>query len=143
MKKSSWSIWKNKKYRQTNKIYMLQSDLCDAITCDVMTLSNHINYSNSSNKKVIKSKPFKYKSDYYIVVKGTTTVEENNKRDRKHRSFALKTNTPFTGCISKINGIWTVIAEDLDVVIPMDNLIECSKICSKKSEIFEIITEMN
>ena len=84
---------------------MLQSDLCDAITCDVMTLSNHINYSNSSNKKVIKSKPFKYKSDYYIFVKGTTTVEENNKRDRKHRSFALKTNTPFTGCISKINGI--------------------------------------
>ena len=36
-------------------------------------------------------------------------------------------NAPFINCISKINGIKIDNAEDLDVVMPMYNLLEYSK----------------
>ena len=39
----------------------------------------------------------------------------------------LKNNAPFTNCISKINNVLTDNAENLDVVMPMYNLIEYSK----------------
>ena len=41
--------------------------------------------------------------------------------------MAFKNNEPFTSCISKINGVQTDNAEDLDVVMPMYNLLEYSK----------------
>ena len=39
----------------------------------------------------------------------------------------FKNNAPFINCISKINGIKIDNAEDLDVVMPMYNLLEYSK----------------
>ena len=42
-------------------------------------------------------------------------------------SVAFKNNAPFINCISKINGIKIDNAEDLDVVMPMYNLLEYSK----------------
>ena len=45
----------------------------------------------------------------------------------KKRPLAFKNNAPFTNCISKINNVLNVNAEDLDVVMPMYNLIEYSK----------------
>ena len=39
-------------------------------------------------------------------------------------SLAFKNNTPFIGCISKINNTLIDNAEDLDVVTPIYNLIE-------------------
>ena len=41
--------------------------------------------------------------------------------------MVFKNNTPFIYCISKINGIKIDNAEDLDVVMPMYNLLEYSK----------------
>ena len=41
--------------------------------------------------------------------------------------MAFKNNESFTSCISKINGVQTDKAEDLDVVMPMYNLLEYSK----------------
>ena len=43
----------------------------------------------------------------------------------------LKNNTPFVSCITKINGELIEDAEDLDVVMPMYNLLEYSKIYRK------------
>ena len=43
------------------------------------------------------------------------------------KDVVFKNNAPFVGCISKINGILIDNAEDLDVVMPMYNLIEYSK----------------
>ena len=65
-------------------------------------------------------------SDAYIVVKGTITVTnpDNNAYDKK---LALKNNVPFTSCISKINNTFIDNAEDLDIVMPMYTLLECSK----------------
>ena len=42
-------------------------------------------------------------------------------------SCFYKNNASFNNCISKINGIEIDNAEDLDVVIPMYNLLEYSK----------------
>ena len=72
-------------------------------------------------------------SDAYIVAKETITVTEADSRNRKNRILILKNNTPFTSCISKFNNTQIDYAEDSDIVIPMYNLIEYSKNCSKTS----------
>ena len=65
-------------------------------------------------------------SDVYIVVKATITVTDLDNAKR-NKSVAFKNNAPFINCISKINGVQIDNAEDLDVVMPMYNLIEYSK----------------
>ena len=59
-------------------------------------------------------------------MKGTITVvgPYNAKRNK---SVAFKNNAPFINCISKINDAKIDNAEDLDVVMPMYNLVEYSK----------------
>ena len=59
-------------------------------------------------------------SDVYIVVK-----EPNNAK--RNKSVAFKNNAPFINCIPKINGIQIGNVEDLDVVMPMYNLLQYSK----------------
>ena len=65
-------------------------------------------------------------SDPYIVAKGNITVTEpiNAKRNK---SPAFRNNTPFINCISKINDEQIGNAEDLDVAMPMYNVLEYSK----------------
>ena len=46
---------------------------------------------------------------------------------QKNKTVAFKNNSPFINCISKINGVKIDNAEDLDVVMPMYNLLEYSK----------------
>ena len=65
-------------------------------------------------------------SEAYIVVKGTITVTEPDNAKR-NKSVAFKNNEPFINCISKINGVQVDNAEDLDVVMPMYNLLQYSK----------------
>ena len=82
-------------------------------------------------------------SDAYILAKGTITVtakitvtvtitvtdnnNANNIRDKKNRPLILKNNAPFFSCITRINGELIEDANDLDIVIPMYNLLEYSK----------------
>ena len=66
-------------------------------------------------------------SDAYIVVKGDITLEGDNDANKRNKNLAFKNNAPFINCISKINGIKIDNAEDLDVVMPMYNLLEYSK----------------
>ena len=47
--------------------------------------------------------------------------------------MTLKNNAPFISCISKINGELVENAEDLDIVMPMYNLLEYSKNYEKTS----------
>ena len=55
-------------------------------------------------------------------MKGTITVT-----DPDNKSVAFKDNAPIIHCISEINGIQIDNAEDLDVVMPMYNLLGYSK----------------
>ena len=81
-------------------------------------------------------------SDAYIVVTGTITVT-NPDNAKRNKAAAFKNNTPFINCISKINGVKTDNAEDLDVVMPMYNLLEYSKNYKKQQVVYGIIIEMN
>ena len=59
-------------------------------------------------------------SDAYIVVKGTISVTDPAAYDKKLTS---KNNASFISCISKINN---TLIEDLEVVMPLYNLLEYS-----------------
>ena len=65
-------------------------------------------------------------SDAYIVVKGRISVRCNNANNRKNKKVAFKNNAPFRSCISKINNSFIDNAQDLNVVLPMNNLLEYS-----------------
>ena len=73
-------------------------------------------------------------SDTYILVKDTITVtapgvnnNANNIRDKRNRPLILKNNAPFVSCITRINGELIEHADDLDIVMPIHNLLEYSK----------------
>ena len=73
-------------------------------------------------------------SDAYILVKGTIMVTTpganngaNNIIDKRNRPLILKNNAPFLSCITRINVELIEDANDLDIVIPMYNLLEYSK----------------
>ena len=58
----------------------------------------------------------------YIIVSGTITVENRN-RNRNRRTIIIKNCATFTDCISEINYAQIDNAKDIDIVIPMYNLI--------------------
>ena len=63
----------------------------------------------------------------YVLVSGTIRVAGNAPRDRQDRPVILKNNAPFISCITRINGELIEDADDLDVAMPMYNLLEYSK----------------
>ena len=66
-------------------------------------------------------------NDAYIVVKGDIALTNDGDRgfiDIRNSSLAFNNNTSFTNCISKINNVLIDNAEELDVVMPMSNLLE-------------------
>ena len=72
-------------------------------------------------------------SDAYVWVKGKITVTNPNDNANFNKELTLKNNAPFISCISKINGELVQNAEDLDIVMPMYNLLEYSKNHEKTS----------
>ena len=54
-------------------------------------------------------------------------LEGDNDSNKRNKNLAFKNNAPFINCISKINVVQIDNAEDLDVVMAMHNLLECSK----------------
>ena len=72
-------------------------------------------------------------SDAYTVVTGKITVKDpnNNAYDKK---LAFENNGPFISCILKINNTLIDNPEDLDIVMPMYNLIDYRKNFSKTAE---------
>ena len=74
-------------------------------------------------------------SDACIVVKETISVT-NPDNEVYDKRLAFKNNAQFVPCISKINNTLIDNAEDLDVVMPMYNLLEYSKNYSKTTESF-------
>ena len=66
-------------------------------------------------------------NDVYNIVNGTITVEGYDNRGIKNRLLAFKNNTLFISSIFKINNVLIDNAKDLEVEMPMYNLIEYSK----------------
>ena len=78
-------------------------------------------------------------SDACILVKGKITINEAGddaaamRADERDKGVAFKNCAPFTNCISEINNTQVDNAEDIDIVMPMYNLIEYSDNYSKTS----------
>ena len=80
---------------------------------------------------MLKSSFYDY-SDAYILVKGTKTITgagadaAARQADEIDKGVAFKNCAPFTNCISEINNTQVDNAKDIDIVMPMYNIIECS-----------------
>ena len=69
-------------------------------------------------------------TDANIVVKGNNTLTKAANKDFidvRNTFLVFKNNAPLTNCISKINKVLIDNAEDLDVVMPIYDLLEYSK----------------
>ena len=88
-------------------------------------------------------------SDAYILVKGKITITgagadaAARQADERDKGVAFKNCAPFTSCKSDINNVEIDYCQDIDIVMPMYNLIEYSKIMQKLLEVCGNITEMN
>ena len=93
---------------------------------------NSLSNTNDENKSIrfktpmLRSDLCDY-ADAYILVNGTILVNGLNPRDRQNRPLILKNNAPFISCITRINNELIEDADDLDIVMPMYNLLEYSK----------------
>ena len=94
----------------------------------VNSLSNTYNENKSIRFKtpMLRSNLCDY-SDAYILVESTITVAGNHPRDRQNGPLILKNNAPFISWITRINGELIEDTDDLDIVMPMYNLLEYSK----------------
>ena len=75
-------------------------------------------------------------SDAYILVKGTISVNNTAAAagaaaNNTNKKVIFKNCVSFTNCISEINNVQIDNAKDIDIVIPMYNLIEYSDNYSK------------
>ena len=99
------------------------------------------NYANSDIRfktTMLRSNLCDY-ADSYILVKGTITITEAGddaaarRADERNKGITFKNCAPFTKCISRINNTDIDNAHDIDIVMPMYNLIEYSDNYSKTS----------
>ena len=78
---------------------------------------------------MLKSRLCNYK-DTYLFVKRTISITNpagaENIANSEDRKVVFKTCAPFTDCINERNNTQVDNAKDIDVVIPMYNLIEYS-----------------
>ena len=94
----------------------------------VNSLSNTYDENKSIRFKtsMLRSDLYDY-ADAYILVNGIITVAGNQPSDRENKPLILKNNAPFVSCITTINNELIEDADDLDIVMPMYNLLEHSK----------------
>ena len=101
------------------KTSMLRSDLCDFSDAYIVFKGNIF-----VTKKTFTADDIDAPNNTAANVTATNTANNNTFGDKK---LVFKNNAPFINCISKINGVKVDNAEDLDVVMPMYNLLEYSK----------------
>ena len=99
------------------------------------------NYANSDIRfktTMLRSNLCDY-ADSYILVKGTITITgagddaAARQADERNKGVTFKNCAPFTKCMSRINNKDIDNAHDIDIVMPMYNVIEYSDNYSKTS----------
>ena len=96
------------------KTSMLRSDLCDFSDGYIFVKGNI-----TVTKKTFAADDFEAPNNIAAIITATNNKNDNEFSEKK---LVFKNNTPFTNCISKINGIKIDNAEDLDIVMPMYKL---------------------
>ena len=104
------------------------------------------NYNIKYKTSMIRSNLYDY-SDAYIHVKGTAIVPNAAAADapvsNTNKKVIFKSCAPFTSFITLINNTQVEDAQEIDIVMPMYNLIKYSDAYSKTSGIYGNTTEMN
>ena len=99
------------------------------------------NYTNSDIRfktTMLRSNLCDY-ADSYILLKGTITITgagddaAARRANERNKGVTFKNCAPFTKCISRINNTDIDNSHDIDIVMPMYNLIEYSDNYSKTS----------
>ena len=98
---------------------MLRSDLCDFSDAYIV-----VKGTITVDKKTFTADDFEAPNNTAANATATNTANDNAFGEKK---LVFKNNAPFINCTLKINGVKTDHAEDLDVVMPMYNLLEYSK----------------
>ena len=98
---------------------MLRSDLCNFSDAYIV-----VEGTITVTKKMFTANDFDLPNNTVANATATNTANDNAFGEKK---LVFKINAPFINCISKINGVKIDNAEDLDVVMPMYNLLEYSK----------------
>ena len=117
------------------KTSMLRSDLCDFSDAYIIVKGNI-----TVIKKTFTANDFVNPNNTDAIATATNNAN-NNLFDGKKLVF--KNNAPFINCISKINDIKIDKEEDLDVIMPMYNLLEYNKNYKKQQVLYGIIIEIN
>ena len=87
--------------------------------------------------------------DAYILVSGTITTDGARAddaakiADKRDKEVTFTNCAPFTDCISEIDNTQIDNAKDLDVVMLIHHLIECSDNCSKYLEVYCNVIDIN
>ena len=101
------------------KTSMLRSDLCNFSDAYILVTVNI-----AVDKKIFAADDFERPNNTNLNATNTNNANNTAFGEKK---LVFKNNAPFINCISKINGVKIDNAEDLDVVMPMYNLLEYSK----------------
>ena len=123
----------NKEIR--NKAPMLRSDLCNFSDAYIVVKRNII-----VDKKTFIANDFNVPNNTAAKATVTSTANDNAFGQKK---LIFKNNAPIINCISKVNGVQTDDAEDLDVLMPMYNCLNTVKITEKQQVVCGIITATN
>ena len=101
------------------KTSMLRSDLCDYSDAYIV-----IKGTITVDKKTFTADDFESPNNTAANATASNTANNNAFGEQK---LVFKNSAPFINCISKMNGVKIDNAEDLDVLMPMYNLLEYSK----------------
>ena len=101
------------------KTSMLRSDLCDFSYAYIVVKGNI-----TVTKNTFTANDFEAPNNTEANANATNTANDNAFGERK---LFFKNNAPFINCVLNINGVKIDNAEDLDIVMPMYNLLEYSK----------------
>ena len=101
------------------KTSMLRSDLYDFSDAYIIVKGNI-----TVNKKTFTADDIEESNNTLANTNATNTANNNAFGEKK---LVFKNNALFINCISKICGIKIDSAEDLDVIMPMYNLLEYSR----------------
>ena len=90
-------------------------------------MTHQISHLKSASNQHLKSSLCDC-NDTYIFVKGTVTVNITAAADANanntNKKVIIKNSAPFVNCIGEINNTQEDNAKDIDIVMPMYNLIE-------------------
>ena len=123
-------------YNKINNLLGNESENLSKIVTREYVIVNSLSNTYNENKSIRFKTPMLRSDlwvylDAYILVNGTITVTAaagaNNIREKRNKPLILKNNAPFVSCITKINDELIEDADDLDIVMPMYNLLEYSK----------------